>query len=86
MSSNISQFLDIFKNALFREDNLKEEVCSVVKEKTGFSIEKKDISCVNGILKIKTDPYLKTEILMKNSEILEAIRSKYPERNIKSIK
>ena len=56
MSSNISQFLDIFKNALFREDNLKEEVCSVVKEKTGFSIEKKDISCVNGILKIKTDP------------------------------
>lgn len=85
MSSNISQFLDIFKSALFKEDTFREDFCAEVKAKTTFSIEKKSVSCRNGIIIIKADPYLKSEIFLRSSDILASIRVKYPEKNIKNI-
>lgn len=86
MSSNISQFLDIFKSALFKEDTFREDFCKIVNEKTSFSIDKNSISCRNGTVTIKADPYLKTEIFLKQAEILFSINNKYPEKKIKNIR
>jgi hypothetical protein len=85
MQSNIAQFLDIFKTAVLSDDNFREDVCAIVLEKTKFPLEKKYVTCKNGTLHIKTDPYTKTEIQLHKEEILKAIQQKYPKKNIKDI-
>jgi hypothetical protein len=85
MQSNISQFLDIFKSAVLSDDNFREDVCAIVLEKTKFPIEKKCVTCKNGALQIKVDPYMKTEINFHREIILLAVQEKYPEKNIREI-
>lgn len=85
MQSNISQFLEVFKTAISGDENFREDVCEIVLQKTKFSLEKKCVLCKNGILYIKTDPYMKTEILMQKNTILEDIQNKYPKKNIREI-
>ncbi len=86
MSSNISQFLDVFKSALFKEDTFREDFCAIVRDKTGFSLEKKMVTCRNGTVNIKADPYLKTEIFLKQDDIIAVVRGKYPDKNIRILK
>jgi hypothetical protein len=75
----------VFKSALFKEDTFREDFCVTVKDKTGFSLEKKMVTCRNGTVNIKADPYLKTEIFLKQNDILAHMREKYPEKNIRSL-
>ena len=86
MSSNISQFLDVFKSALFKEDTFREDFCSIVKEKTNFTIKKSSVSCRNGTVSIKADPYLKTEIFLKQADILASVCAKKPKKKIQNIR
>lgn len=85
MTANISQFLEIFKQALSGDEDFKEDVCAIVIEKTGFLIDKKFVYCKNGRIQIKTDTYTKTEINLHREEILKAVQLKYPKKNIREI-
>ena len=85
MQSNISQFLDIFKNAILSDDSFREDVCLIIFKHTNFPIEKKCVTCKNNYLVLKTDPYMKTEISLCKEEILKAIQEKYPTKNIREI-
>jgi hypothetical protein len=82
MSSNISKFLESFKEILFKEELFKEDICLVLKEKINISIERKNIILRNNILSIQADPYIKTEIFLRKEEILKEIQGKHPQRNV----
>lgn len=85
MQSNISQFLERFQVALLGEDSFKEDVCNIVLSETKFPIDKNCISETNGNIIIKTDSYMKTEIMLHKENILTAIRGKYKNKLIKDI-
>ena len=85
MSSNISKFLENFKQALFKEEDFKDSVIKILKEKTGIFIERKSIILRNNVISIQTDTYIKTEIFLRKDEILKHIQDKNPTRNILDI-
>lgn len=85
MTANISQFLDIFKQAVLGDENFKETVCAIVLETTKFSINKSTISLKNQNLYLKTDPYTKTEIGLHKEKILEKLKIAFPDKTIKDI-
>ncbi len=85
MTLNISQALNVFKQAILGDESFREGVCEIVLEKTNFTIDKKKIIFKNSSLYIKTDPYTKVEISLHKDEILKAVQEKYPKKNIKEI-
>ena len=85
MSANIQLFLERFKNALGQEDSFREDLCLIVKEKTTFSLEKSCVIFKNQIVRIDSDPYLKSEIFLNKDGILEALRSKHPQKTVLDI-
>jgi len=85
MNANIAQFLEKLKLTLFSEDDFKDHVCAIVLEKTKFPIEKSCVHEMKGSIKLKADPYLKSEIMFRKEEILDTLRSRYPKRLIKDI-
>lgn len=85
MQSNISQFLEVFRVAVLGNDTFREDVCSIVLDKTNFPVEKHCVVSKNSSVYIKADPYMKTEIMLCRDEILEAVRTKYPHKNIQDI-
>ncbi len=85
MSSNISQLLQKFQVTLLGEDNFKQDVCDIIFSETKFPLEKKCVKETDGVIRIKTDSYLKMEIMMKKDEILSVIREKYKNKLIKDI-
>ena len=85
IGSNITTLLERFQISLLGEDNFKEDFCNIVLEKTKFPLEKKCVKESDGIIRVKTDSYLKMEIIMKKEEILSEIRGKYKNKLIKDI-
>lgn len=85
MLGNISKFLEKFKESLGSEDDFREETSKTISEITGFPIEKEKIFLKGGIVKIKCDSYMKTEISLHKEKILENLKSKFPKKNIKDI-
>lgn len=85
MNANISQFLEKLKSNLFSEDSFRDEVCSVILERTKFPLEKNSVRETKGIITLRVDPYMKTEVMLRKNDILEALRSKYPKRIIRDI-
>ncbi len=85
MTVNISQFLDIFKQAISGNENFKETICAVVLETIKFPIEKGAISFKNQNIYLKTDPYIKTEIKLHKEKILEKLKIAFPGKIIKDI-
>ncbi len=85
MQSNISQFLESFQVALLGQDSFKNDVCNIIFNETKFPLEKRCVSEANGNIRIKTDSYMKTEIMLHKENILASIREKYKQRLIKDI-
>lgn len=85
MSANIAQFLDRLKTNIFNEDGFRDDICAIIFEKTNFPIEKSCVREMKGSITLKTDPYLKSEIMFRKEEILRTLRSRYPKRVIKDI-
>lgn len=85
MKSNISQFLDRLKTNIFNEDGFRDDVCKIIFEKTGFPIEKSCVREMKGRITLKTDPYLKSEIMFRKNEILPTIKDRYPKKMIREI-
>jgi len=69
----ISSFFDKFKNTALKELNKREIIISSIYKATKQSIDIKDISIKEGILYIKSDQGLKSEIFLKKREILTLI-------------
>lgn len=69
----ISSFFDKFKNTALKELNKREIIISSIYKATKQSIDIKDISIKQGILYIKGDQGLKSEIFLKKNAILSAI-------------
>lgn len=82
MQQNINNFLENFKNKLFKEEGFKDFIIETIKEKTNISLKKDQIVFVNNIIKTSVDSYLKTEIFLNKENILNKIKEKYPEKNI----
>ena len=85
ITSNITELLQRFQTSLLGEDYFKQDFCNIVLEKTKFPLEKKCVKETDGIIRIKTDSYLKMEIIMKKDEILSSIKEKYKQKFIKDI-
>lgn len=85
MSANIGNYLSRFRELLSGDEMFKSAVCAVIFEITGFEAENKNISISSGKISIKTDPYLKTEILFKKEEIIKSLKEKFPSKNIVDI-
>lgn len=64
-------FFDKFNNKIAREVNNLLLVVESIKRHTGITIEIKNISLSNGILKIKTSQIQKNEIFIKKTKILK---------------
>lgn len=82
MQQNINNFLENFKNKLFKEEGFKDFIIETIKEKTNISLKKDQIVFVNNIIKTSVDSYLKTEIFLNKENILNKIKEKYPEKKI----
>ena len=72
---NISSYLEKFKSIGMQDALLKEKTTTLIQERFGITINKKDITYKNGIMTLKVPPILKTEIFMKKQEFLKLLSS-----------
>lgn len=85
MSSNIKQLLESFRESLFKEEDFRDSVIDILKEKISVSLERKCVIFRNNIISIQTDSYIKTEIFLKKDDILKHIQTRHPKRNVLDI-
>ena len=81
----ISVFLNKFKNVAVKEIKKRDTICSIILKITKQDIDIKDISIKNGIIIIKGNQGLKSEIFLKKNSILKTIK-KDVDANIFDIK
>jgi len=67
--SNISIYLDKYKNIGFERISFKKVIISVIKDVCDIDLESKDINVQNKILKIKVSGVLKAEIFIHKDDI-----------------
>lgn len=72
----ISGFFDKFKNTALRELNKREVIISSIFSATKQKIDIKDINIKEGIVVIKGNQSLKSEIFLKKRVILDLINKK----------
>mgnify|MGYP003457097213 CR=1 FL=1 len=72
----ISGFFDKFKNTALRELNKREVIISSIFSTTKQKIDIKDINIKEGIVVIKGNQSLKSEIFLKKKLILDQINKK----------
>jgi hypothetical protein len=80
-----ASYLNKIKESLLSEEDLKDGICSTIKEKTACSLGKENISLRNGTICLEADPYLKTEIGLHKEDILTSLREKYPNKKLVDI-
>ncbi len=85
MNANISQFLERFQNVLLGEDIIRGQIVLIIKEITGFSLNKEEVCFKGNSLKLKCDTYMKTEVFLRKEKILETLRLKFPNKTIRDI-
>lgn len=77
---DISKFFSKFNNIAVKEIRKRELICEIFFKVIKQKIDIKDISIKNGILNIKCDQIMKSEIYMKKSQLLEKINGKIGEK------
>lgn len=80
--SKISNFLDKFKKIIFKDEELKNVVVSVISNEIKKSIEVNQIKIKDGVVYIKASPIFLNEVLMKKEKILSSIKEILPNSNI----
>jgi hypothetical protein len=75
MSFNIKSFLDKYKNLKDPREE-KEKIAKILAGILKIEIPAENISIKKGILSIKADNYLKTEIFLKKEKLLEEFKKK----------
>lgn len=71
---NIDDFLNKFKVIIDREESKKEIILKIINKKTGKGINLYNLSIKNNTLFIKTNPYLKSEIILNKESIIKDIK------------
>lgn len=71
---NIDDFLNKFKVIIDREESKKEIILKIINKKTGKGINLDNLSIKNNTLFIKTNPYLKSEIILNKESIIKDIK------------
>lgn len=70
----IDDFLNKFKIIVDREESKKEIILKIINKKTGKNINLDNLSIKNNTLFIKTNPYLKSEIILNKESIIKDIK------------
>lgn len=73
---HLKNFLEKAKKSLLGNQTLKEDIVSVIKEKTGIELLNKDISIINKKIKISAHPVIKNEIFLKKVTIISSLKEK----------
>ncbi len=71
---NLSSLLERFSKSLNKDSLLKENIINIIKTNTKASISQENISLKGGILEIKTTPVIKSEIKLKEEEIINSLK------------
>ena len=82
---SLEHFLGKFKNNAAYEILNRTIVSEVIQKYTGIFIEIKDMSFINGIIKLNISSIKKNEIYIKKNEIISSINSKISKLNIRHI-
>ncbi len=69
----ISIFFDKFRGVALKELHKREVICKSIEKITKQSIDMKDITIKDGLISIKGNQGLKSEIFLKKKTILEKI-------------
>lgn len=69
----ISGFFDKFKNVALKELHKREVITNIIEKITRQKIEIKDLEIKNGIITIKGNQALKSEIFLKKKTLLDAL-------------
>ncbi len=72
----ISKLLENFKKITPPDYYIKNSVASVIKDVSGFNLNKKNISYRNGIVYIKTKQSYKSEIFINKQKIISILKEK----------
>lgn len=83
---SISLYLEKFKEILGGETMIRDTIIRVISEKTGATIDPKDVSIKNGTVRIQGSSYLKNEVYMNKEEIIEALSRLIPIGKVIDIK
>ncbi|MEO8637935.1 MAG: hypothetical protein ABI430_03480 [Candidatus Taylorbacteria bacterium] len=82
---NVSLYLEKFKTIGLGDSIAKDALIKAVRECTGGKIERKDVEFKNGTFRIKADPILKSEIMIKKEVILEFL-TKELKKEVKDVR
>ncbi len=82
----ISDLLNKFKQIAQEGDTLKDYIVSILNKNNIKNIEKKDISIYKSFIDIKTTPIKKSEIFLKQKNILSDLNSNPLLKTITKIK
>ncbi len=77
---NIGKFFERFNNIALKELKKREIICSIIENTLKQNIEIKDISIKNGIIAIKGNQTLKSEIYLKKTLLISLISEKTKEK------
>ncbi len=69
----ISSFFDKFKSVALKEIHKREAICGAIEKITRQKIDIKDLQIRDGVVTIKGNQALKSEIFLKKKTILELI-------------
>lgn len=83
---NIDDFLNKFKVIVDREESKKEIILKIINKKTGKNINLDNLSIKNNTLFIKTNPYLKSEIILNKESIIKDIKKENIDTSIIDIR
>lgn len=83
--SQINNFLEKFKNTLFKRENIYKDVIDSILKETGINLNVDDIKIKGTEVKIKSSPIIKNEILIHKSSILTLLKDKQPENRYTDI-
>lgn len=81
---NIGAFFERFKNRAAQEVMALSFIIDVVKKHSGITLELKDISLSNGILRLKLSSLQKNVIYIKKAQILKDLE-KLPDKKVSDI-
>ena len=72
----LSSLLERVSKSLGRSTIFKETVISIIKEKTGATVDEKNIFFKEGVLEIIASPALKNELRIREDAIKSALRDR----------
>ena len=82
----ISQFFDKYKNSAVREIQKRVIICEILQKEMGQEIPIEDILFSNGIIKVKGNSVMKSQLFIKKINIISQLKKRLPNLKILDIK